>query len=402
MARAIRPAVSVTVRRTSCRPLRSTVGSSRPSTPSLTGAVPEAKRAHSASPWRRRSSCQLARLSLVAVPTTSAGTAIRAAGGRCREPRRRREAARSRRQHGDHHVVVAAERPVVRAQPEHVRPRVAEPRRGGRRGRVVERDRRRAAHDAPADAEGAADREAVVLRRSLESHRARRQRGRPVGARLDDGGRVHEADVDGDRALGRELRRRSRRGGRRTRPRPRTSRPSRPSPARRGRPERVPRPGPTAGVTAEPAGRPSSATAPRRTARREGIDCAGPASTRGGSFAGFAWTVTSSLAVSAPSVAVRRRAYEPGAEKVTTVTGAAGSAKRATPGPDTRLHAALGAPSRGLPSSLTDPASAATRETDARVETRHPPPGPGSRPRARPSRRRSTSRAPSVAVRRRT
>src|SRR5438128_7073837 len=105
-------------------------------------------------------------------------------------------------------------------------------------------------------------------------------------------------------------------------------------------------------VTVAPAGRPSSVTVAASAARFWGsvIVWSAPASTSGAALAGTTVTVTSSVAVRSPSLAVRRSTWIPATAKVALVLAAAGSPKTTGPGPLTAVQPTLSPPPCGSPS----------------------------------------------------
>src|SRR5512132_4587350 len=108
-------------------------------------------------------------------------------------------------------------------------------------------------------------------------------------------------------------------------------------------------------------GRPSSVTVPSRLAALGSvIVSSAPALTTGAWFCGFTVIVTSSLALSALSLAVRRSTYVPDAEKLAVVSTALALPKATVPGPLTLLHVVVTAPGGlGRPSSVTVPSRVA-------------------------------------------
>src|SRR5687767_6696899 len=98
-------------------------------------------------------------------------------------------------------------------------------------------------------------------------------------------------------------------------------------------------------VMLDPRGYPSSCADPATaTGSGRSIDRSGPASTTGAAFCGSTVITTSSLVVSAPSVAVSRSVYVPAAANVTVVDSTLASANVTPSGP---LHAAVVLDPRG-------------------------------------------------------
>src|SRR3954470_24468554 len=113
-------------------------------------------------------------------------------------------------------------------------------------------------------------------------------------------------------------------------------------------------------VTARPAGRSGSLTDPCKTA----VSCgkvrvkAGPALTIGPvvlGAAGLTMTAVSAKAMNAPSLAVSRRTYAPGAMKRATVTGDDGVSKATAVGPLVSVQPMVSVRPGGKPGSTTEP-----------------------------------------------
>ena len=116
-------------------------------------------------------------------------------------------------------------------------------------------------------------------------------------------------------------------------------------------------------VTAAPVGKPSSVTVPASVAPAGNVIVwFAPVVTIGATLvgsAGFTVTVVSANAVSAVSLAVKRKTYVPATLNVAIVAGLAAFTKVTVPGPLVRVHRLVTAAPVGKPSSVTVPASGA-------------------------------------------